>query len=65
MFHFGEGLLSVQNFPLRMAEVCLEACDKYSANTDLALDAGSGPGRTALELCKKFKQVSTVLIDLG
>ena len=28
-FHFGEGLLSVKNFPLRMAEVCIEACKKY------------------------------------
>ena len=28
-FHFGEGLLSVKNFPLRMAEVCIEACRKY------------------------------------
>ena len=59
MFHFGEGLLSVKNFPLRMAEVCLEACEKYSAKLNLALDAGAGPGRTALELCKKFKQVCT------
>ena len=58
IFHFGEGLLSVKNFPLRIAEVCLEACRKYSVNMNLALDAGSGPGRTALELCKDFKKAS-------
>ena len=46
LFHFGEGLLSVKNFPLRMAEVCLEACDKYKARLELALDVGAGPGRT-------------------
>ena len=58
IFHFGEGLLSVKNFPLRIAEVCLEACRKYNVNMNLALDAGSGPGRTALELCKDFKKAS-------
>ena len=57
IFHFGEGLLSVKNFPLRMSEVCVEACRKFNTNFDLALDAGSGPGRTAIELCAHFKQV--------
>ena len=57
IFHFGEGLLSVKNFPLRMAEVCLEMCHKYKTSFNTALDAGSGPGRTAIELCKEFKQV--------
>ena len=57
IFHFGEGLLSVKNFPLRMSEVCLEACLKHKTNHDNALDAGSGPGRTAMELCQAFKQV--------
>ena len=61
IFHFGEGLLSVKNFPLRIAEVCLEACRKYNVNMNLALDAGSGPGRTALELCKDFKKASANL----
>ena len=56
IFHFGEGLLSVKNFPLRMSEVCIEACRKYGTNLGTALDAGSGPGRTAMELCKVFKQ---------
>ena len=64
LFHFGEGLLSVKNFPLRMAEVCLEACDKYKARLELALDAGAGPGRTAMELCNKFKQVCSNIVSL-
>eukprot|EP00091_Calanus_sinicus_P001704 TRINITY_DN11722_c0_g1_i1.p1 TRINITY_DN11722_c0_g1~~TRINITY_DN11722_c0_g1_i1.p1 ORF type:complete len:158 (-),score=47.77 TRINITY_DN11722_c0_g1_i1:80-553(-) len=57
IFHFGEGLLSVKNFPLRMSEVCVEACKKYRASFSLALDAGCGPGRTAMELCGAFGQV--------
>jgi len=57
IFHFGEGLLSVKNFPLRMSEVCVEACKKYKTNLSLALDAGCGPGRTAMELCSTFAQV--------
>ena len=56
VFHFGEGLLSVKNFPLRMSEVCIEACRKYKTNLDKALDAGCGPGRTAMELCQTFKE---------
>ena len=57
IFHFGEGLLSVKNFPLRMSEVCVEACRKYKTNLDRALDAGCGPGRTAMELCQIFEEV--------
>ena len=30
IFHFGEGLLGVKNFPLAIAEVCLAACQRYS-----------------------------------
>ena len=30
IFHFGEGLLGVKNFPLAVAEVCLAACQRYS-----------------------------------
>ena len=56
IFHFGEGLLSVKNFPLRMSEVCVEACRKYKTNLHAALDAGCGPGRTAMELCATFKK---------
>jgi len=56
-FHFGEGLLGVKNFPQRMAEVCLEMCQKYRSGMTTALDAGCGPGRTALELCEKFDNV--------
>lgn len=56
-FHFGDGLLSVKNFPLRMAEVIIEMCKKHNSPFNAALDAGCGPGRTAIELCKEFKQV--------
>ena len=56
-FHFGSGLLGVANFPYKMAEVCVEACKKYGANLDKAMDAGCGPGGTALELCKSFNLV--------
>jgi len=56
-FHFGPGLLGIKNFPERMAEVCIEACRKFETNFDVALDAGCGPGRTAMELCKAFKNV--------
>ena len=59
IFHFGEGLLSVQNFPLKIAEVCVEACKENNTNLHLALDAGCGPGRTSLELAKVFQQVLT------
>ena len=31
-FHFGEGLLSIRNFPLRMAELCLDACRRFNVN---------------------------------
>ena len=56
-FHFGSGLLGVTNFPYKMAEVCVEACKRYGANLEKAMDAGCGPGGTALELCKSFTLV--------
>ena len=56
-FHFGEGLLGVPNFPRKMAELCLEAAKTFGVKLDSALDAGCGPGGTALELCKYFKEV--------
>ena len=62
IFHFGEGLLSVKNFPLRMSEVCVESCRKFNTRFDLALDAGSGPGRTAIELCAHFNQVRAQIV---
>ena len=34
----------------------MEACRKYKTNFSLALDAGCGPGRTALELCAEFSK---------
>ena len=33
-FHFGEGLLSVKNFPLTMAEICIAAAKKFNINTN-------------------------------
>ncbi|XP_065662407.1 uncharacterized protein LOC136084936 isoform X1 [Hydra vulgaris] len=57
VFHFGDGLLSVKNFPLHIAEVCITAALKYKTGLDTALDAGCGPGRTAIELSDTFKQV--------
>jgi len=56
-FHFGEGLLGVKNFPQKMAEVCIEACRKFKVKFDSALDAGCGPGGTALDLCREFAKV--------
>ena len=56
-FHFGEGLLGVPNFPRKMAELCLEMAKTYGVKLDSALDAGCGPGGTALELCKYFQEV--------
>ena len=40
-----------------MSEVCLEACRKFQSGLSLALDAGCGPGRTAIELCGQFTKV--------
>ena len=56
-FHFGDGLLGVPNFPLKMAELCLEAAKAFGVKLGSALDAGCGPGGTALELCKYFQKV--------
>ena len=56
-FHFGHGLLGIRNFPERMAEVCLDACKRFKIKCGVALDAGCGPGRTAMELCKTFTKV--------
>ena len=40
-----------------MSEVCLEACRNHQSGLNLALDAGCGPGRTAIELCAQFTKV--------
>jgi len=56
-FHFGPGLLGVKNFPERMAEVCIDACHKFGVSLGAALDAGCGPGGTALKLCNDFLDV--------
>jgi len=56
-FHFGEGLLGVKNFPQRMAEVCISLCREFQTPLAAALDAGCGPGGTALDLCKEFTKV--------
>ena len=60
-FHFGSGLLGVPNFPRKMAEVCVAACRAHGAALDKALDAGCGPGGTALELCSAFKLVNIII----
>ncbi|XP_065674423.1 uncharacterized protein LOC124819331 isoform X2 [Hydra vulgaris] len=57
LLHYGEELFSVKNFPMHIAEVCILAARKYKTGIDSALDAGCGPGRTAIELCGTFKQV--------
>merc|ERR1712032_1777605 len=56
-FHFGPGLLGVKNFPQRMAEVCVSACRRFGVSFEAAMDAGCGPGGTALQLCEDFKLV--------
>ena len=56
-FHYGELDLPTGNFPVRMAEICVAACKKYGASLNAALDAGCGPGRSAMELCRYFKTV--------
>merc|ERR1711978_839114 len=56
-FHFGPGLLGVKNFPQRMAEVCVSACRRFGVSFDAAMDAGCGPGGTAIQLCQDFKHV--------
>lgn len=33
-FHFGDGLLSVKNFPLTMAEICIAAARRFNINTN-------------------------------
>jgi hypothetical protein len=38
-FHFGAGFLSVENFPLRMSEICLEACKRFG----IGCEAGNSP----------------------
>ena len=48
------------NFPRKMAEVCVAACRAHGAALDKALDAGCGPGGTALELCSAFKLVNII-----
>jgi len=40
-FHFGERLLGVKNFPLRMAEVCIQACRKYNVRMDAGIHSMS------------------------
>ena len=56
-FHFGDGLLGVPNFPRKMAELCLEAAKTFGVKLGSALDAGCGPGGSALELSKYFQKV--------
>ena len=62
-FHFGDGLLGVPNFPRKMAELCLEAAKTFGVKLGSALDAGCGPGGSALELSKYFQKVYHSNID--
>ena len=56
-FHFGPGALGVSNYPVRVADLCVEVCRRFGVSLDSALDAGCGPGAAALHLCQAFKQV--------
>ena len=56
-FHFGMSEIGVKNFPLAIAEFCIEMAEKFGTKFSAAMDAGCGPGRTAMELCNKFEIV--------
>jgi formylglycine-generating enzyme required for sulfatase activity/2-polyprenyl-3-methyl-5-hydroxy-6-metoxy-1,4-benzoquinol methylase len=51
-FHFGEKgcQLGVPVFPVAVAQFCKDMCAKFGVPTESALDAGCGPGRSAIEL---------------
>ena len=38
-------------------KVCVSACRRFGVSFDAAMDAGCGPGGTALQLCEDFKIV--------
>ena len=38
-------------------KVCVSACRRFGVSFDAAMDAGCGPGGTALQLCDDFKLV--------
>jgi len=55
-FHYGiESYFGVPNYPAACAAFCLERHGE--APRERALDLGSGPGRTALELAREFAAV--------
>jgi SAM-dependent methyltransferase len=57
-FHFGALHNGVPNFPEAVGKFCLEMAEKFgNGKYRAAMDAGSGPGRTAFELCRKFAKV--------
>merc|ERR1712179_236487 len=56
-FHFGKGENGVKNFPLAIAEFCIQMAEKFGCKFEAAMEAGCGPGRTAFELCKTFETV--------
>ena len=39
------------------SQVCVSACRRFGVSFDAAMDAGCGPGGTALQLCQDFKHV--------
>lgn len=59
-FHFGPGYLGVPNFSKAVADFGIEVAKKHNVPLNRALDIGSGPGRTAIELTSAFKHVCAI-----
>lgn len=59
-YHFGEGYLGVPNFSKATAEFSIQVCKDYNITLDSAIDIGCGPGRTSIELCSIFKNVTAI-----
>lgn len=55
-FHFGKPYFDVANFPKKIAEIALNACQHLPKLTK-ALDIGCAVGRASFELSKKFDEV--------
>jgi len=56
-FHFGEEHFGMPIFPVRCAELCLQAARGNGTGRKRALEVGCGPGRLALELAASFREV--------
>ena len=46
-----------KNTSIKITKVCVSACRPFGVFFDAAMDAGCGPGGTALQLCDDFKLV--------